>query len=170
MRLSDIQHDFVRKLANMQLSKPALAINAGAAATIKTTGTNTYSNRGKILSYAALAATVLAADATIQQRITGQPGFYIQPVSTAVYYLIVIDAAGTVKCIQGTYAGQTFTPFVMPKGTGDIPSDIGDYTPIGYIKITTNGATTFTVATTALDAAGLTVVFGDLSHVPDTNP
>lgn len=164
--LSDVQNRAIRNmLGTRSKTKATLAINAGSAATIKTTGTNTYSINGLDYSYAALSAQALSADATQQALITGQSGFYVQPISTTVYYVVGINAAGTVKTFQGTYTGQTFTNFVNTLGDSSIP-DIGDsYCPIGYIKVVT-GSATFTPATTALDAANITFTFQDVSVLP----
>jgi len=168
--LADVQSQAVRTLlANRSLSKATLAINAGSAATIKTTGTNYFTIDGIQYSYAALSAQALAADATQQALISGQAGFYVQPISKTVYYVIGINSSGTVKCFQGTYTGQTFTNFVGRAGDSLIP-DIGNsYCPIGMIKVVT-GSATFTPATTALDAANITFTFYDLSVLPSTAP
>ena len=56
----------------------------------------------------------------------------------------------------------------MLTGTGGIPALPAGYCPIGAIKVKTAAATTFTPGTTALDAAGLTVTFTDLSQLPLT--
>jgi hypothetical protein len=170
-RLSQVQRDDMRKLMqNVCLSKITLAINAGSAATVKNTGTITYTSDGLFKTASALSAQALAADATVQARITGQGTFYVQPVSTTVYYVIGLDAAGVCKTFQGTYAGYQFPGASLYVGDGDLPNDIGSYTPIGIIKIVTNGSTTFTPATTALDAAGLTVTFIDVALLPAANP
>lgn len=169
-KLSDVQHKSLRNLLGTHsIGYWTLAINAGSAATIKTTNTNYFVINGIKYSKAALSAVALAADATQQALITGQSTFYVQPISTTVHYVIGIDSGGTVKCFQGTYADQSFTPFSSNLGTGDVP-DIGDsYAPIGMIKVVT-GSATFTPATTALDAANITFTFYDLERLPSTNP
>lgn len=174
MRLSDLQHKFLRQAFSKSghALPPVLAINAGGAATVKTTNAINYSIDGKWFTKAALAALVLATDATLQAQVTGSASYGVQPISTTVYYLGIVDATGTVKFLQGTYNGQAFTPYIGPKGSGDIPSPLllGDtYAPFGVIKIVTNASTTFTPATTALDAAGLTVTFTDIDQIPSTN-
>lgn len=175
MRLSQIQNKVLRSLiANVCLSKATLAINAASAATFKTTGTTTYTVDGVLYTKAALSAQAFSADATVQARVSGQSGFYVQPVSSTVYYVVVLDAAGTVKVIQGIYNGYTGpgpNPIVGDAGMNfGVPEDIGDYSPLGIIKVTTNGATTFTPGTTALDAAGLTVTYTDVCMLPSANP
>lgn len=170
-RLSQIQNDFVRKLMqNVCLTKVTLAINAGGAATIKTTGTITYTADGLFKTASALAAQVLTVNATLQPLINGQTTLQSQPPSTTAYYVIALDAAGVCSCLQGSwvgYVGPGANPII---GDGNVPDAIGSLTPIGLIKIVTNGATTFIPATTALDAAGLTVTFVDVALLPSANP
>lgn len=150
-------------LGNRVLTLPVLAINAAAAATIKTTNAVVFSLDGQTYTRAALAAVALAVNTTLQQKTTYQQGFYVQPVSTTVYYTVVLStSSGTVNVIQGTYLNQPFQGAGANLGTGEIP-DPDDYAfvAIGGIKIVTNSATTFTPGTTALDAAGLTVTYRD---------
>jgi hypothetical protein len=173
MRLSQIQNNVIRRLlANVCLSKATLAINGAGAATIKTTGTTTYTVDGVLLSKAALAAQALVADVTgVQRNLTGLDAFYVQPINSTVYYIVVLDSAGNVKTIQGTYAGYVGPGPNPILGDGNLPENIGDsFTPIGIIKVVTNGATTFTPATTLLDAAGLTVTYVDVCMCPGANP
>lgn len=171
MRLSDVSHEAVRKLVNLSglALPPVLAINLAAAATVKTTNAINYSVGGLWKTKAALAAQVLATDATLQQKMTGQAGYYAQPANTTAYLVGVIDAAGVVKFLQTGYSAQPYTPFVTQKPAADLPSDIGDYVPFGLIKVVT-GATTFTPITDALDKAAVTFTFTDLTHLPATNP
>lgn len=174
-RLNEIQHNVLRNLiGNRCFSKPVLAINAGGAATIKTTvvpaGGIVFTVDGVSKLKANLAAEVLATLAAVQREITGLDGYYVQPIGKTVYYLVCLDAAGTVYTIQGTYVGQSFTPYSNRLGDGKMPCDIGStLTPIGYIKVVT-GSATFTPATTLLDAANITFTFGDLSAIPSTDP
>lgn len=174
MRLDDIMELPLRAALGNRVTSGVvtLAINAGSAATIKTTGTTTYQIDSRPYTKAALSAQALTANATLQAKITFQTGFYIQPISTTVYYLVLLNSAGTVTVLQGTYSGQQFTGANIPLGDGSIPDpqDLS-YCAIGLIKIVTNASTTFTPATTALDAAGLTVTFYDLTGIiPVTAP
>jgi hypothetical protein len=175
MRLSQVQNQILRSLmAYVCLTKATLAINGAGAATIKTTGSTTYTSDGVLLTKAALAAQVLTPDATVQTRVSGQAGYYVQPVSSTVYYVVGLDAAGNVRVIQGLYAGYVGpgpNPVIGDAANNSgVPEDIGTYTPIGIIKVVTNGATTFTPATTLLDAAGLTVTYTDVCLLPSANP
>lgn len=174
--LRDITNGIVRKaLGNANLSKAILAINAASAATVKTTGALAYVIDGILLSKAALAAQAI----TITHDKDGNPvgganlSKFVQPINTTVYYLLCVNSAGTIATVQGTYAGQSLAYPDLQRiatGTGDVPPEPAGYTAFGLIKVTTNGVATFDPATTALDAAGLTVTFFDLEYVPSANP
>lgn len=152
--------------------KPVLAINAGSAATVKTTNAIIYAIDGVLYSKAILSAQALTVKDTLQQPITGRKTFYVQPANTTVYYVLVLDSSGNVYTIQGTYSGQEWTDAATGLkhiGTGYIPDVSSDsYVPFGIIKIAL-GATTFTVATTALDAANVTATYYDVMHLPSSN-
>jgi hypothetical protein len=75
-----------------------------------------------------------------------------QPASTTRYYLISIDAAGTVT----TSAGVTRTVPAPPVGS----------VAIGVMRVVTGAGTTFTPGTTALNAAGVTTTFANLVRYP----
>lgn len=170
--LSNIQNGTLRTaLGDRCFSKATLAINAGAAATIKTTGATTYSVGGVFYSKAALSAQSIAITHRFDGGVvTADRPAYVQPISTTVIYVIAVNAAGTVAVVQGSYAGQsiTFLPDLskIVTGAGGVPAEPEGYTAIGAIKVVTNGSTTFTPATTALDAAGLTVTYFDISTLP----
>lgn len=143
-------------LGNRETVPYVLAINAAAAATVKTTTAINYTINGAPFTKAILAAQVLAAPLLVP--------FYVQPVSTTVYFILTVNAAGVVQTYQSNFAGRRFLLNGMPvKGDGSYADGIpGTEYVFGVIKVITNGATTFTPATTALDAAGLTVTFTDL--------
>jgi hypothetical protein len=162
-KLEDTSQLFERHLfGNVTMGKAVLAINAASAATVRTTNAITFTNNGILLTKAILAAQALAV------RSGGTP-FYVQPISTTVYYVLALDAAGTVVTIQGDFAGR-IPPGSVAVSDGSVPNTPEDLTPFGLIKVVTNGATTFTPATTALDAAGLTVTFYDISITPAGRP
>lgn len=174
--LKDITNSIVRKaLGNSSIVKGILAINLGGAATVKTTNALSYTIDGVLYSKAALAAQAI----TITHDCFGQPvggnnlSKYVQPINTTVYYLLCVNAAGTIATVQGSYAGQNLAfpdlQRIVP-GTGAIPEEPTGYTAFGLIKVTTNGVATFDPATTALDAAGLTVTYYDLEYVPSVAP
>jgi hypothetical protein len=174
-KLSDISNRAIREaIGNRTFSQAVLASNGASGATVKTTvvpsGGIVYSIDGQVYKKANLSAQALTALAALQNPVTGQDGFYTQPDGKTVYYLFVINAAGTVYCIQGTYASQTFTAFRSAVGTGYVP-DIATpatYATIGVMKIVTSGGT-FTPGTTNLDATGVTATFADLSTLPSNS-
>ena len=158
-------------LANRCHTKATLAINAGGAATVKTTGATTYSVDGVLYSKAALSAQSIA----VTHDCFGNPvasgvAAYVQPTSTTVYYVISVNAAGTVAVSQGSYAGQTQT-FAndlskIYTGTGAMPVEPAGYTAIGVIKVAPTSAATFTPGTTLLDAANVNATYYDVGILP----
>jgi len=104
---------------------------------------------------------VLATLDALQTPVTGQAGYYQQPVSTTVFYLVVVNAAGTVYTIQGTYSGQIISRnggLNVTVGDGSIP-DIavkGTYAPVGVIKVVNGTNAVWIPATTNWDATGVT--------------
>lgn len=173
-KLTQIMDGALRQvLGNMNFTKGVLAINLGGAATVKTTAALIYTVGGLLLTKAALSAQSFA----VTHGPRGEPvasgiAAYVQPINTTVVYLVALDATGTVAIVQGSYAGQTLSyPADLSKnllGSGGPPEEPTGYTTIGSVKVVTNGVTTFTPGTTALDAAGLTVTFSDISIVPPT--
>lgn len=176
MRLSSItQHAIAYLLGNQSLAKAVLAINAGGAATVKTTNALAYTIGGLLYTKAALAAQAITV--THDARGNAAAGGYVQPANTTVYYTIGLNAAGTVSVTQSSFAGQILntdptvgggptsnmgTTFV---GSGHIANPPAGYTAVGLIKVVT-GAATFTAGTTALDAANVTATFYDISVIP----
>ena len=142
---------------NRNFAPWTLAINAATAPTVKTTTAINYTIQGQAYVKAILAAVALVAPALVP--------FYVQPVSTTVYYVLTVNAAGLVQCYMSNFAGRRFLLNGMPvKGDGSYADGIPNTEFVfGGIKVVTNGATTFTPATTALDAAGLTVTFQDFN-------
>lgn len=173
MKLNQLGISALRALGTSCLVKAVLAINAAAAATVKTTNAITYVIDGILYSKVALAAQALAP-------ISG--AFYTQPANTTVYYTLALDAAGNVRVVQGTYAGQPLnTGGVVTVGDGTVP-DVPDlsvasmdtsgnqtpatiWCPFGVIKVVT-GATTFLAGTDALDKASCTFTFYDVMYLP----
>lgn len=160
-----------RSLATACYTKGVLAINAASAATLKTTNALVYSIAGIMYTKAALAAQVLTAP-------SGTP-FYVQPANTTVYYVVTLDASGTVVTYQSDYAGKLVNSApnvgmvnaqaVGVVGGGNLPDLPDTVCPIGIVKVVT-GAVTFTPATTAFDAASVTSTYFDLAQYPTSNP
>lgn len=172
--LNSIVSAEVRKvLANRCLTKATLAINAGGAATVKTTGATTYSVDGVLYSKAALSAQSIA----VTHDCFGSPvaagvAAYVQPTNTTVFYVLSLNAAGTVAVSQGSYVGQTQT-FAndlgkIYTGTGAMPVEPAGYTAIGVIKVAPTSAVTFTPGTTVLDVANLNATYYDVDILPAT--
>jgi hypothetical protein len=162
----------VRQLGTIVLSRAVLAIGTVKSG-FNTTNALIYAIDGVIRSLAAQTSTALTALAD---------AFYVQPANTTVYYTLAVNAAGTVRCIQGDFAGrQKFVGGVEVRGDGNIP-DVPDlsvastdangvqtlsdqWCPFGVIKVVT-GATTFTPGTTLFDAANVTTTFFDVAFLP----
>ena len=171
--ISNIQSAAViQVLANQCLTKATLAINAGAAATVKTTGATIYSVNGVLYSKAALAAQAITPTHGPLGDLVTSIAAYVQPANTTVYYVIAVNAAGTVAAVQGSYAGQTLVYAndisKTTIGSGTVPAEPAGYTAIGVIKVATGAATTFTPGTTALDAALVTATYFDVAILPVT--
>ena len=170
---SIVSADVRKVLMNRCLTKATLAINAGAAATIKTTGATTYTVDGVMYSKAALAAQSMAVThGCFGEVVAAGPAAFVQPVLTTVFYVVALNAAGTVAIVQGCFAGQNIT-FAndlskVIVGNGAIPDEPAGYTAIGVIKVALAGAATFTPGTTALDAANVTATYFDVTILPAT--
>ena len=164
-------------MGNMSLAKPVLAINAAGAATVKTTNALVFTVDGIQYTKAALAAQSLAP--THDSR--GNPGVYVQPENTTVYYTLAVNKAGAIAVVQGSFAGQRYgidptvgvgsganmgTSYI---GDGSVPDAPDGYTPFGLIKVVT-GNVKFTPGTTLLDAANVTATYFDIGVLPAVAP
>jgi hypothetical protein len=74
----------------------------------------------------------------------------VQAANTTRYYLLTLDASGNALITQGTATA--------------LPDCPADQCPVGYLKIVTTA--TFTPATTAHGAAGITTTYVNLSQMP----
>lgn len=181
-RLSDIANAAVKNmLGTFNSVKAILAINAGSAATIKTTSAAIIACiNGVFYSITSLTAQSIAI---ASGNGPGGGGGYVQPFSTTVYYTFGVNAAGTFIAVQGTYAGMgvatvmitAATPIIQQipgqmgasaVGDGSIPDVPAGYCAFGVMKMVTNSSTAFTPGTTALDAAGCTATYYDISVLP----
>jgi len=118
----------------------ALANTHNSVKELETVNTITYSIDGTVYSKVATTAIALA----------GQ----VLPVSSYRWYTVQINAAGTIT----TVANADNSAWLAP------PSDLNVI--IGAVKVVTDATHTFTPATTALNAAGITTTYFDLSVVP----
>lgn len=166
-------------LAATTHSAHVFAATGGATATVQTTGAIVGCFGGVTRSRAALSAQSLAPTHDIFGQ--ANASLYAQPANSTVYYVLGVNAAGTVAVVQGTFAGQNLVPpatagvgalaqagtsFV---GDGSIPSLPDGYAPFGLLKIVT-GAATFTPGTTNLNASNVTPTFWDIGLIPEGRP
>jgi len=116
----------------------------------------------------------LATLAALQNPVTGYDGYYSQPVSTTVYYLAVVNAAGTVYVIQGTYADQVLggAYAVGPRGDGSIPfiAVPETYAPFAVFKVVNGTNAVFIPATTNWNATSVVSYAAPVSVVPNGIP
>lgn len=105
----------------------------------------------------ALAASDLGSALANWLQPWGRPGFYVQPANTTVYYVVVVNAAGNIRVVQGTWAGQLLTDpsGYTQVGVGDVPDIPDGVVPLAILKVASGGST-FTPGTTAL--TGITTI------------
>lgn len=180
-RLSDLNSAAGRALGNCSFNSGGLAINAASAATFKTTATINYAIDGVFYSKAAFTAQAFPATTyTVKQ------GY-------STFFLVYLDAAGNVGVAQGVpFAPETDPADGVTKSRGYrvVPSNLpgaastiekGGFlrlhnsplipdlpdgaAPVGVIKVVATSAD-FVPGTTALDAAGITATYYNLSYVP----
>lgn len=181
-KLSDVANLAIRNmLANRVINRAVLAINAGSAATVKTTNAIEFSIDGVIYNKTALSAqSIVPTGYMFNWQGTAVSAFSVQPVNVTVYYVLALDASGNVNVVQGNYSGQKLSmdPTVGVGqsvagatwvGNGQVPDVPAGLTPFGMIKVAT-GSATFTPGTTALDASNITFTFYDLQVLPSTKP
>lgn len=137
--LKDSDREVDRELGGFRnFTAAALAINAAAAATFKTTSAYVYTNDGVFRAKTALAAQAFTAGhATVQ-------------IGSVAYFVVGLDWAGAVSTTQGIGA--------IP----DVPNGI---TPVGIIKVAANTAA-FVPGTSALDLAGTVATYFDIAVLP----
>lgn len=170
--LSDLSSAMLRKLVGTFCAGPAgLAIKIATDVAAKTSAAFNYAIGGVFYTKAAIATqSVVPTHRFNGDAVTAADPSYVQPINTTVFYVLAINAAAAVAVVQGSFANQVikFSKDISKVWTGDgaIPAEPAGYTAFGVIKITTNGATTFTPGTTALDAAGLTVSYFNVSALP----
>lgn len=127
------------QLLNCNLGYPLLAEGTNAG-TLKTTNATTFRIAGR--NYTKAATDNIAMTAAAEQA-----------AETYCLYLVSIIADGTVTVTKGTEVATDAA--VLP----DLPADSA---PLGFFKVVTAAATTFTSGTTDLSAAGITDSYGDL--------
>lgn len=150
-------------IAAMCHTKVTLA--AGTTSTMSTTGTNTYQIRGKIYTFAAMTNQATpTTDAATGAAFTGVLR------NKGCVFLVGVNAAGALKCVQGTITDlDSSGAFVLAPQFGNPPLD---FCPIGYLVIkagATADNTTGWVFGTSNQAGvtGITYTIVDLAMVPD---
>lgn len=180
-RLDDIFDGALKRaLGATTTSAHTFAATGGATATVQTTGAIVSQIGGVTRSRAALSAQSLAPTHDIFGNVNAS--VYTQPSSTTVYYVLGVNAAGTVAVVQGTFQGQNLVPPVTSGvgplansgtsfvGDGSVPSLPDGFAPLGLLKVVTGASATFTPGTTLLNAAGLTNTFWDINLIPEGRP
>lgn len=172
MKLSAIAQAAQRLVGNMCHARVAAVIGATTTA-VTTTGTGFYTIDGVARAVSALTNQALsalaAADLPTAQANWLQPSglggaFYVQPANTTAYYVIGLNAAGTVKVVQGLYQGQQvqYPGGLTVIGDGTVPDVPDGFIPITVMKIVSGGST-FTPGTTALTGIA---TFTDVTVLP----
>lgn len=141
--LGDIESATMRAMLGTRcFTSPALVIGSGDASKVKIASTVNYCIDN--VMYVKTTAEIAFTDLTVQ------------PIASTRYYLLSLNAAGTGVITTGTAT--------------DLPAVPADNCPIGYVKIITDADSTFTPATTDLDAATTftSVTYVNISQMPLT--
>jgi hypothetical protein len=77
-----------------------------------------------------------------------------QAANTTAYYLVQVNAAGTVSVVKGA------------DGSVTLPECSANNVPIGIMKIALSGGATFTAGTTDLGAANVVDTFAHINYMP----
>ncbi len=170
-----------RALTATTVSSHGFGATGGAGvATVRTTSAIISQIGGVTRTRAALAGQSLAPTHDIFGN--ANTSRYTQGANTTVYYVLGVDAAGSVAVVQGTFAGQNLVPPVTAGvgalansgtsfvGDGGIPNLPEGFAPFGLMKVVAGGSGSFNPGTTGLDAAGLTFTFWDINLIPEGRP
>jgi hypothetical protein len=161
--------------ADMSLSAHVLAINAGSAATVKTTGAIIHLANGQLKSKGILSAQALTAPTSSTVKTTGatmtveeaqQWAFYTIPAGKTAYVVVALDNGANVVTLMGTYDGQPlgFRGAGSAVGKSVLPVVPLGLVPFGVIKIV--GGTATWAPGDALDKANVTFTFRDYGLIP----
>lgn len=176
-KLNDLPSAMARLVGNMCLTKANAVI--GATASAFTTGNAiTTMIDGILRTLAAQTNTALSAlvpasfvDAASPLAVNylqpaGIAGFYTQPANTTAYYVLCVNAAGTIRVVQGTYVGQPIVSMGLSTvGDGNVPDIPDTWVAFAILKVVTAGSA-FVPGTTALTSIG---TFLDVSLLPANN-
>lgn len=161
-KLSALMSAAARLVGNMVYNS-GLAVIGSTASAFTTTVIIQYAIDGIIRNLAAQTNTALAAlvasDLPSSQAAWLQPAglaaFYTQPANTTVYYVIGVNAAGTVKVVQGLYSGQQiqYPGGLSVVGDGSVPDVPDGFVAFAVLKVASGGSA-FIPGTTALTGIG----------------
>jgi hypothetical protein len=171
-KLSDVQFKALRNLIGTKCDSLAVVNLQNGTATFDSVsepdGLIVYTIDGAKRTIADVTNKALATLAGLQNPITGRDGYYSQPISTTVYYVWCVNAAGTSYVIQGTYAGQVISRAGRDGlGDGSIPDIVLEgYAPIAVFKVVNGTNAVFIPATTFWDATGVTSSACPVSMLP----
>lgn len=168
MKLSQLPFGPTRAMGN-RAAGSGLAVIGATATAFTTTVAIPFLLDGAFFSLAAQTNTALAAlvDADLPTTSTpylqpsGLAGFYTQPANTTVFYVIGVNAAGTVKVVQGTFVNQAI-PGGQAVGDGNAPDVPDGFIPFALLKVISGGST-FVPGTTALTSIG---TFRNIAFLP----
>lgn len=145
--------------ANRAWSKGKIAKHATNHENVKTTAAVNFSIAGVTYQKGATGEFDLSALSCITE--TGAADtLTAQATATDRAYLLVLNAAGTAKIIQGTA--------VATGGTCVCPGCPESYAPFAALKVANVSGSDFTLGTTALNAANVTTTYVDVSLAPAT--
>lgn len=159
VNFSDIDHAALRSLLGARCyGKAGLAIDA-TPADVETTSAVDYSIDGVMYTLAITAAIDISAAAVIDEA-GGTTTMTAQATATDRIYLLVVNAAGTIKVVQGTA--------VATGATCPCPGVPSGYCAFGAVKVANASGSDFTFGTTSLATANVTDTYYDLSLAPET--
>ena len=159
VNFSHIDHAVLQSLLGSRCyGKAGLAIDA-APQDVETTAAVDYSIDGVMYTLAITAAIDLSATPVINEA-GATVTMTAQATATDRAYLLVVDAAGTIKVVQGTAVATGATCYcpTCPEG----------YAPFGAVKVANASGSDFTFGTTSLATANVTDTYYDLSLAPET--
>lgn len=160
VNLSDSPYAYLRSLLGTRShGKAGLAIHGANVENVQTVAAVDYSIAGVMYQLAITAEIDLSALSCITE--TGAADtLTAQATATDRAYLLVLNAAGTAKIIQGTA--------VATGGTCVCPGCPESYAPFAALKVANASGSNFTLGTTALNAANVTTTYVDVSLAPAT--
>lgn len=153
----DIDHaDLRQAIANRAYSKGGIAIDA-APQDVETTAAVDYSING-VMYQLAIQAAIDVSGLGVRTESGETAAMTAQATATDRIYLLVLNAAGNIRVVQGVAVptGATcYCPRVPP-----------DHAAFAAVKVANASGSAFTFGTTSLATSGVTDTFFDLTMVP----